>query len=158
MRLTPVPIFFHKNMDLARKYSKESSFTTHPGNIAAEACSFMTFIIVNAIKHPNNPSENVKQFLEEISQQYSKILESEIKELENNESSLQKEKSKDTKIKDSKDNVKYDSMSKVERQIYAKKLVLRLIQSNESDDSKERFFLCVFYRFIFIFIFVHCLI
>merc|ERR1712130_295580 len=49
MRLAPIPIFFSSDWKQAEEFAKESSFTTHPGAIAAEACAFMTFLIVEAI-------------------------------------------------------------------------------------------------------------
>lgn len=43
MRLAPVPIFFHADIDLAMRVSAESSYTTHPGPSAADACAFLGF-------------------------------------------------------------------------------------------------------------------
>eukprot|EP01083_Nonionella_stella_P245326 852849_1 len=34
MRLCPIPIYYHYNIEKAIYYSKQSSFTTHPGFIA----------------------------------------------------------------------------------------------------------------------------
>jgi ADP-ribosylglycohydrolase len=49
MRLAPVPIAFHTDINLARDVSAASSYTTHPGPIAAEACRFLAHLIVRAI-------------------------------------------------------------------------------------------------------------
>lgn len=55
MRLAPVPIYYHrKPFDIVRKYAELSSRTTHPGNDAAEACAFMSYLIVNAINRTHN--------------------------------------------------------------------------------------------------------
>jgi len=45
MRLAAVPIFFHEDIEKCRVMSYESSLTTHPGLIAAEACAFMGYVI-----------------------------------------------------------------------------------------------------------------
>jgi len=50
MRLAPVPIYYHADVDLAMRVSAESSFTTHPGPSAADACSFLGFLITRAIR------------------------------------------------------------------------------------------------------------
>lgn len=49
MRLAAVPLFFHSDIDLARRMAFESSLTTHPGPMAAEACALMAHVIVRAI-------------------------------------------------------------------------------------------------------------
>lgn len=54
MRLSPIPIRFHSNIQKAREYAYLSSLTTHPGTIAAEACSFVSYLIVKCI-HNKNP-------------------------------------------------------------------------------------------------------
>eukprot|EP00697_Spironema_sp_BW2_P006548 gnl/Spiro4/2002_TR958_c0_g1_i1.p1 gnl/Spiro4/2002_TR958_c0_g1~~gnl/Spiro4/2002_TR958_c0_g1_i1.p1 ORF type:complete len:481 (-),score=128.54 gnl/Spiro4/2002_TR958_c0_g1_i1:126-1568(-) len=54
MRLAPVPIFFHRNIEEARKFSFESSLTTHPGPLASEACAFMAHLIVRALSNPSD--------------------------------------------------------------------------------------------------------
>ena len=47
MRLAPIPVFFcYHPIDIALNYARESSFTTHPGYIASEACAFMSYIII----------------------------------------------------------------------------------------------------------------
>ena len=79
MRLAPIPIYFHSDIDIARKYAFESSFTTHPGYIAAEACSLMAYIIVAAIHFKENgidfmPQANVQKFMKIVTERYLKIL------------------------------------------------------------------------------------
>ena len=49
MRLAPVPICFHRSMWSAMTMAAQSSFATHPGPIAASACSFLSYLIVKAI-------------------------------------------------------------------------------------------------------------
>lgn len=64
MRFAPVAIFFHAaDRSELYKYSRLSSYTTHPGIIAAEACSLLGHLIVAALHLPPGPV-NPKEFLE----------------------------------------------------------------------------------------------
>ena len=96
MRLAAMPIFYHSDIQKAREYAFESSFTTHPGFIAGECCSFMAYIIVRAIHGPTEnikkkeridgelnfvPKDNVKGFLEFVCAEYAEILRNEQKEI-----------------------------------------------------------------------------
>jgi len=73
MRFTPISIYLH-NADMAEvyNYSRQSSYTTHPGIIAAEACSLLGHLVVAALNLPAGPV-NPKEFLEEQTAAYMKI-------------------------------------------------------------------------------------
>lgn len=64
MRLAPVPIYFHGNLNLATRASAESSYTTHPGSIAADACAFLGFLIAAAIARDPASWDTAKEFLD----------------------------------------------------------------------------------------------
>ena len=49
MRLAAVPIACHTDPSAAREIARASSFTTHPGCIASEACAFLANLIANLI-------------------------------------------------------------------------------------------------------------
>jgi ADP-ribosylglycohydrolase len=49
MRLSPVPIMYHANPEIAKKVGALQSRGTHPGEDAAVACVFMTHFMVSAI-------------------------------------------------------------------------------------------------------------
>eukprot|EP00493_Phyllostaurus_siculus_P012616 UN12800 len=51
--------------------ARESSFTTHPGPIAAEACAFMATVIVRAIHRPEGPPDNVQEWLQSVVDDYA---------------------------------------------------------------------------------------
>lgn len=51
-----------------------SSYTTHPGQIAAEACAFISYLIVRAINLRDEERTNIKNFLDESVDLYLKIL------------------------------------------------------------------------------------
>ena len=86
MRLAPVPIFYHHDIAQAREAAAESSFTTHPGPIAAEACKLLAHIVVRAMElggevssvfdageRKQDDEEQVgtaRQFLEEVTGEY----------------------------------------------------------------------------------------
>eukprot|EP00929_Paragymnodinium_shiwhaense_P014029 TRINITY_DN12189_c0_g2_i2.p1 TRINITY_DN12189_c0_g2~~TRINITY_DN12189_c0_g2_i2.p1 ORF type:complete len:446 (+),score=75.68 TRINITY_DN12189_c0_g2_i2:90-1427(+) len=70
MRLTPVPLFFHcSDMEQVHHYARMSSYTTHPGIIAAEACSLLSHLIVRAVNRPEGPVDP-KAFLEKYTREY----------------------------------------------------------------------------------------
>jgi ADP-ribosylglycohydrolase len=58
MRLAPIPIRFHLSPHRAREIAYLSSLTTHPGSIAAEACAFVTYLVIRCIHLPT-PLETV---------------------------------------------------------------------------------------------------
>ena len=70
MRLAAVPIFFHKDIGSAIHFGSESSLTTHPGQIASEACAFLTYIIVRAIQNDMWAGANARQFLDAVTADY----------------------------------------------------------------------------------------
>ena len=50
MRLAPVALFHCTNSERASEDAKASSYTTHPGPIAAEACAFLAHLLVRCIR------------------------------------------------------------------------------------------------------------
>jgi ADP-ribosyl-[dinitrogen reductase] hydrolase len=70
MRLAPVPVYFHQDIDLAVQVSAESSYTTHPGPTAAEACGFLGFVIVRAIMGERVRGETAANFLTTCAEAY----------------------------------------------------------------------------------------
>mmetsp|Transcript_41661 Transcript_41661/g.77646 ORF Transcript_41661/g.77646 Transcript_41661/m.77646 type:complete len:515 (-) Transcript_41661:121-1665(-) len=70
MRFTPVAVYLHASDPTeVYKYSRLSSYTTHPGIIAAEACSLLGHLIVAALNLPAGPV-NPKEFIEEQTASY----------------------------------------------------------------------------------------
>jgi ADP-ribosylglycohydrolase len=57
MRLAPIAIFYSADETACMHYARESSYTTHPGRIAAECCAFQAFLIARAIHDPQLPIE-----------------------------------------------------------------------------------------------------
>ena len=49
MRLSPVPVRYFHDTDMARTVARESSYATHPGPIAACACELLSYLIASAI-------------------------------------------------------------------------------------------------------------
>mmetsp|Transcript_8437 Transcript_8437/g.21654 ORF Transcript_8437/g.21654 Transcript_8437/m.21654 type:complete len:482 (-) Transcript_8437:208-1653(-) len=64
MRLAPVPVFYSSDIEMATRQSAESSFSTHPGVIAAAACAFLGFAIARAIRRPEADDSTPAVFLE----------------------------------------------------------------------------------------------
>ena len=71
MRLAPIPIRYHTSLAMAMDMAYESSFTTHPGPLAAEACSFLSFLIVRCL-HRQGEEETLQasEFLDKVVQEY----------------------------------------------------------------------------------------
>jgi len=70
MRFAPVPVFMHNApFEKLCGVARQSSFTTHPGIMAAEACAFFAYLVQRALKLPEGPV-NARQFLDEASQAY----------------------------------------------------------------------------------------
>eukprot|EP01084_Bolivina_argentea_P046332 85318_1 len=129
IRLAPIPIYYHKNMKQTLKYAALSSFTTHPGYPASESCKLLAFIIVNAIDRQKDNCDGIKMFLENVMNKYLKdILEKEINEL------VLKTSDKNDKEEV---NLLGVSTNKLKRELAAKLLIKRLIESVEIESSKE---------------------
>ena len=74
MRMCPVPILFHQDIDLAVEHARNQSLTTHMGEEAADCCMLMSYIIVHAINYnegynPDKP-EFAKSFLDSLDMTY----------------------------------------------------------------------------------------
>lgn len=73
MRFTPLAIFFHSaSLPELYDYARRSSYTTHPGPVAAEACALLAHIIHRALNRPPGPVDT-KQFLEEATAEFVKV-------------------------------------------------------------------------------------
>lgn len=64
VRLAPMPVFFHADVDLAVEACAESSLTTHPGRAAADACGFLGFVTIRAILRSGSRGQTAKEFLD----------------------------------------------------------------------------------------------
>jgi ADP-ribosylglycohydrolase len=83
MRLAPIPVAFHSNIVMAREKAALSSYTTHPGQLAAECCALMAHIIVSAI---HTSHTDIRAFLDEMVTEYLSI----IYDMEDNSDALSK--------------------------------------------------------------------
>lgn len=70
MRLAPVPVYFHSDVGLAMRVSAESSYTTHPGPSASDACAFLGFLIAKAITREPRCRKTAAKFLDACSAAY----------------------------------------------------------------------------------------
>jgi ADP-ribosyl-[dinitrogen reductase] hydrolase len=109
MRLSPVPIYFHSSLSSSSQYSFDSSLTTHPGFLAAEACAFLGYLITRCIHRKEEESAfTAAQFLDIVRDEYLERLEGEVV-------------------------AKNSGLA-----ISAKNSMIRLLRSEEADNSKER--------------------
>lgn len=65
MRLTPVPIRFHNDVELAMHIAAEQSLTTHNSEEAKECCRLMTYLIVKFINLDEKEKRPIKELLVE---------------------------------------------------------------------------------------------
>lgn len=79
MRLAPVPLRYHNDIATARRVARESSLTTHPGPLAAEACAFLAHAIVRAVHRGGDDDDHDEEeeerggargFLDELAREY----------------------------------------------------------------------------------------
>uniref|UniRef100_A0A7S2NUH9 ADP-ribosylhydrolase ARH3 n=1 Tax=Zooxanthella nutricula TaxID=1333877 RepID=A0A7S2NUH9_9DINO len=71
MRFTPVALCMHAaEWKMVHDVARMSSYTTHPGIIAAEACSFLAHLIVSALRLPPGQPTDVRAFLDQAAQHY----------------------------------------------------------------------------------------
>jgi ADP-ribosylglycohydrolase len=79
MRLGAVALSFHADAGAARAAAAASSYATHPGPIAAEACSFLAFLLVRCINRGATSDDSagaaagsgrVREFLEKVAAEY----------------------------------------------------------------------------------------
>ena len=47
-----VPVFYWRDLEASMKYSALSSYTTHPGPLAAYACKVLAYLVASAIQEP----------------------------------------------------------------------------------------------------------
>jgi len=74
MRFAPIAVFTHAaSVQEVLDMSRSSSYTTHPGIIAAQACSFLGHLIVSALRLPEGAPADVKAFLEQAANEYLKV-------------------------------------------------------------------------------------
>mmetsp|Transcript_36668 Transcript_36668/g.50454 ORF Transcript_36668/g.50454 Transcript_36668/m.50454 type:complete len:639 (-) Transcript_36668:145-2061(-) len=75
MRLAPVPVRYHNDIAKARQIASESSYTTHPGPLAAEACAFLAHLTVRCMKREGDEASMTSaQFLDLVVEEYLKLL------------------------------------------------------------------------------------
>jgi len=73
MRLTPIALFFRSAPFVeVHAFARASSYTTHPGIMAAESCALLGHIIVRALRLPRGPVD-AKAFLDEVVEEYHSI-------------------------------------------------------------------------------------
>lgn len=74
MRLAPVVLRYHTDIKTARELAYESSLSTHPGKMAAEACALMAHILVRAMHRPADSKQTAAEFLDEVKDEYLELL------------------------------------------------------------------------------------
>jgi ADP-ribosylglycohydrolase len=70
MRLGAVPVRYHLDAERARVMARESSLATHPGQLAADACDFATYVIVRAIRRGTEEPTGARAWLDTVCADY----------------------------------------------------------------------------------------
>jgi len=68
MRIAPVPIAFHDNLEQALDYAEKQSRTTHNGTEASEVCKLVTFLIIKFFECET--TEQCREILNELPELY----------------------------------------------------------------------------------------
>jgi ADP-ribosyl-[dinitrogen reductase] hydrolase len=69
MRLAAVPVFFHRDVEEAARVGAESSRATHPGAVATEACTFLSWLLARAIGS-DEAAADARRFLDRMVDEY----------------------------------------------------------------------------------------
>lgn len=72
MRLAPVPIRYHSDIEQAMNMAEESSYATHPGPDAAHCCRFVAFFVCRALHRDQDDKRNIRSFTNSIVEEYLK--------------------------------------------------------------------------------------
>ncbi|CAE7256034.1 tri1 [Symbiodinium sp. CCMP2592] len=75
MRFAPIAIYYHAApMEEVLDFARQSSYTTHPGIIAAEACSLLAFLIIRALKRQGEENQmTARDFLDKVTAEYLSV-------------------------------------------------------------------------------------
>lgn len=76
MRLAPVAIFYHYDLEMALDAAARSSLTTHPGALATETAKYLAFLLHTAINRPKEDERTARDFLIQTSSAYAARLDS----------------------------------------------------------------------------------
>jgi ADP-ribosylglycohydrolase len=71
MRLASVPVFFACDPSAAARTSAASSYSTHPGPIAAAACAFQGYLIARAIRRESSEAPaSAAEFIDQVVKEF----------------------------------------------------------------------------------------
>eukprot|EP00929_Paragymnodinium_shiwhaense_P030271 TRINITY_DN17180_c0_g1_i1.p1 TRINITY_DN17180_c0_g1~~TRINITY_DN17180_c0_g1_i1.p1 ORF type:complete len:1490 (-),score=372.41 TRINITY_DN17180_c0_g1_i1:231-4700(-) len=73
MRLAPLPLFFQKDPTLTLHMSAESSLTTQPGSVAADACAFWGYLLLQALTRNDYDRSTAREFLDRCVREYVEL-------------------------------------------------------------------------------------
>jgi ADP-ribosyl-[dinitrogen reductase] hydrolase len=71
MRLAPIPVAYHRNIDQALKCATLSSLTTHPGRLASACCRLLAFTIAESINRSSE--DDIRDFLDQTLERFLKF-------------------------------------------------------------------------------------
>lgn len=64
MRVTPIPLAFHFDIEIGQKFAGEQSYCTHDGDEAAECCRLLTFLGIKALNHKEKGFKVAREVLD----------------------------------------------------------------------------------------------
>jgi len=73
MRFGPVALYaFGTRPEEQMEIARQSSYTTHPGIIAAEACAFLSQVLIKALEKPPGEKIDPRKFIDDVCDDYMK--------------------------------------------------------------------------------------
>mmetsp|Transcript_82944 Transcript_82944/g.221627 ORF Transcript_82944/g.221627 Transcript_82944/m.221627 type:complete len:487 (+) Transcript_82944:67-1527(+) len=79
MRNAAVPVFACMDVASAQEIARQQSYATHPGPIAAEACAFLTFACIRALRTlGHKAAESPAKFLDVVATEYLILLQADL--------------------------------------------------------------------------------
>lgn len=70
MRIAPIPIAFHYDINAGVKFAGEQSYCTHDGIEASECCKLLTWLAIKGLNHPKKGFEVGREILDQLGNEF----------------------------------------------------------------------------------------
>lgn len=74
MRVAPIPIAFHFDINEALKFAGQQSFCTHDGEEASECCRLLTWLAIKGLNHPEIGFKVCREILDDLGKSFQSDL------------------------------------------------------------------------------------
>ena len=74
MRVSPIPIAFHSDLNAGLDFAGKQSYCTHNGDEASECCKLLTWLAIKGLNHPDKGHKVAKEILDEMGKEFKSEL------------------------------------------------------------------------------------